>query len=256
VSGPVEDLRAAATLLRETASKATATRRPIPSCPGYEASAGGQIWSVGSNWRGYGARPLQPKPNTDGYLKVRVQLGADRKNYPVHKLVAEAFLGARPEGMQVCHRDGNKLNNWWPNLRYGTAAENANDRAHHGRTAMSVSNGNGRLLDRDVQEIRELGQQGFTHPDIARKVGCSRAYVGMILSGQARRDEARSAPLSQEELDWRWIALMSPAVAEPLAAWLEDAAKHAAKVNDPRNQEIIADLHALTVARTILGRQP
>lgn len=228
-----EEILAAARLLRETAAKATDIRRPIPSCPGYEASADGQIWSVESNWRGYGDRPLQPRPNTDGYFKVRVQQGADRKNYPVHRLVAEAFLGPCPDDMQVCHRDGNRLNNWWPNLRYGTAADNANDRAHHGRTAVSTVNGNGGLLDEDVAEIHALGRQGVPQPEIARRVGCSRTYAGMILRGEARRGDARSTPLSQDELDWRWIALVSPAIAEPPADWMADVASgtrgHAAR---------------------------
>lgn len=51
--------------------------------------------------------------------------------------------------------------------------------------------------------------------------------------------------------DAAWIALASPLLSEPLAAWLESCAKHASKVSDPRNQEIIADSHALAVARVI-----
>jgi hypothetical protein len=50
-----------------------------------------------------------------------------------------------------------------------------------------------------------------------------------------------------------WITLMQPAIAEPLADWLESCAIQAGKVTDPRNQEIIADQHALKVARQING---
>lgn len=40
---------------------------------------------------------------------------------------------------------------------------------------------------------------------------------------------------------------------QPLAAWLEDASKHAATAVAPHNQELIADPNALAFARKILG---
>lgn len=44
----------------------------------------------------------------------------------VHILVAEAFLGPRPGGMEECrHLDGDKLNNRADNLRWGTRPGNA-----------------------------------------------------------------------------------------------------------------------------------
>lgn len=48
-----------------------------------------------------------------------------------------------------------------------------------------------------------------------------------------------------------WIKLMSPAVAAPLIDWLNSEAKSAGKVSDPRNQEIVADPRALTLAREV-----
>lgn len=55
------------------------------------------------------------------------------------------------------------------------------------------------------------------------------------------------------EGDAPWITVMTPLLAEPLARWLATSASHAMKVADPRNQEIIADQHALAVARVING---
>ena len=55
--------------------------------------------------------------------------------------------------------------------------------------------------------------------------------------------------------DVQWMTIAHPGIAEPLAAWLEGSAKHAAKVRDPRNQEIVADQDALKVARVINGGQ-
>lgn len=50
----------------------------------------------------------------------------------VHSLVALAFIGALPDGLQVRHLDGNPANNAPTNLAHGTGKENAADRERHG----------------------------------------------------------------------------------------------------------------------------
>ena len=50
----------------------------------------------------------------------------------VHSLVAESFIGPRPEGMEVCHNDGDPTNNHLDNLRYGTSSGNELDKVRHG----------------------------------------------------------------------------------------------------------------------------
>ena len=42
----------------------------------------------------------------------------------VHHLVAEAFIGARPQGFQLNHLDGVKANNAAKNLEYTTPMQN------------------------------------------------------------------------------------------------------------------------------------
>lgn len=58
--------------------------------------------------------------NSDGYLTVRVR----HVRTTVHRLVALAFLGERPEGMVIDHIDRDKMNNHISNLRYCTQSEN------------------------------------------------------------------------------------------------------------------------------------
>lgn len=53
----------------------------------------------------------------------------------VHVLMAEAFLGVPEEkGLEVCHNDGNSLNNVIDNLRWDCAKSNANDRVRDDAT--------------------------------------------------------------------------------------------------------------------------
>lgn len=88
----------------------------------------------------------------------------DRRR-PVHQLVAGAFLGACPEGLEINHIDGNQLNNRMENLEYITHRENI---LHAHRTG---------LIQRERKVHCKLG-----HLKTARPSGkftcliCCRAY--------------------------------------------------------------------------------
>ena len=57
----------------------------------------------------------------DGYLCLK----RNKKTIYRHTLVAETFLGVRPEGMVIDHIDNNKENNCLSNLRYVSNVENS-----------------------------------------------------------------------------------------------------------------------------------
>ena len=104
--------------------------------PGYEVTQEGRVFSVGTNWRGYGRRELVQDLNDGGYPSVRIVVNGQRKRYAVHKLVAHTHLGPQPApDYEVRHLDGNKMNNHISNLAWGTKKENADDRERHGRTS-------------------------------------------------------------------------------------------------------------------------
>jgi hypothetical protein len=109
-------------------------RATIDGLPGYEIGSDGSVWSVASNWRGYGVRALSQHLNEYGYLVVRLVAGGRRIKVPVHRLVARAFHGEPPSKLhQVRHLNGVRTHNRAENLAWGTAAENAADRKAHGR---------------------------------------------------------------------------------------------------------------------------
>ncbi len=59
-----------------------------------------------------------------GYKYFQLQREGKRNNYLVHHLVAEYFIGLRPDGLVIDHIDRNKLNNNVDNLRYTSQQQN------------------------------------------------------------------------------------------------------------------------------------
>lgn len=82
-------------------------------------------------------RQLEPSVRTTGVAYREVSLWRDGKGdtKKVHSLVAEAFLGPRPEGADVCHMDGDPGNNAVSNLCYGTRSDNMQHSIEHGTHA-------------------------------------------------------------------------------------------------------------------------
>ncbi|MBQ6005892.1 MAG: HNH endonuclease [Selenomonadaceae bacterium] len=59
---------------------------------------------------------------------------------PIARVVAECWLGAKPEGYEIDHIDRNSLNNHWTNLRYVTKSEQMKNRDHSGISKIGSAN--------------------------------------------------------------------------------------------------------------------
>lgn len=69
-------------------------------------------------------RVLSQSFGSKGYRQVNLCKDNRQHSVKVHRLVAAAFLGPKPDGLQVNHIDGDKNNNHVSNLEYVTAKEN------------------------------------------------------------------------------------------------------------------------------------
>lgn len=109
--------------------------RDIPGYEGrYKVSSDGDVYSISSG------KSLAKNPDRQGYFGVSLYKGTkkSRKRWPIHVLVMLTFVGERPEGLDICHNNGDKTDNRLANLRYGTRSENILDSVAHG-THVGVS---------------------------------------------------------------------------------------------------------------------
>ena len=123
-------------------SKTTSERwKPVTGYEGiYEVSDHGLVrsldrtinYSNGQIRRHKGKILSTPLGQRTGYPFVSLHNHGECQVRTVHSLVAETFIGTRPEGMEVCHNDGDRTNNHLDNLRYGTSSDNNLDQLRHG----------------------------------------------------------------------------------------------------------------------------
>lgn len=154
--------------------------KPIEEFPGYFVSNLGKVYSD-SPRRGF--YELTPRPNKDGYLRVALkkagvkrETGSTRNQgkgktfqRSVHLLVAEAFLGPKPNPKsQVDHinnqRDCNHINN----LRYISSSDNVKKSFEYNLNAGIQGDKLPNLLKRG--RILEMAEEGFSYREIAREV--------------------------------------------------------------------------------------
>lgn len=124
--------------------------RPIPGHDRYEVSNLGRVRAL--------HRPRILTPSSDDLGRKVVNLWRNDERWRlrrVHQLVAEAFLGPRPEGMVTCHNDGDNTNNRADNLRYDSVLGNVHDKYKHGTHQMGSRNPCAALTEDRVREIRE-----------------------------------------------------------------------------------------------------
>lgn len=155
--------------------------RPVAGFDGYYVTDTGKVFSC----RKGKTQELQPFDDTYGYHKVTLYRRGRAKGMTisVHRIVAEAFMGPRPEGMQVCHNNGMRTDNRLSNLRYDTPKGNQADRVVHGTTIRGEQSPHAKLVTAQVLEIIQQCEQGATQASVADAYGVSPSLVSQIAHG-------------------------------------------------------------------------
>lgn len=96
----------------------------------YDREADNFTWLVATNGRRK-VGEIAGSLDRSGYLIIKI----DRKNYKAHRLVWLLTTGEWPDGI-IDHKDGNKRNNRYSNLRIATASQNnTNSRIYKNNTS-------------------------------------------------------------------------------------------------------------------------
>lgn len=157
--------------------------KPIEEYPGHFVSNLGKVYSDSPR---KGFYELTPRPNKDGYLRVALKKAGVKRETgsirnqgkgktfqrSVHLLVAEAFLGPKPNPKsQVDHinnqRDCNHINN----LRYISNSDNIKKSFEYNLNATLFGIQGDKLpnlLKRG--RILEMAEEGFSYREIAREI--------------------------------------------------------------------------------------
>ena len=169
--------------------------KAIPGFEGYyEVSSDGRIRSIERYIESGGLkahvrcirdRILKPSLS-NGYRSVVLWKNHVQTTMRVQHAVAACFIGPRPIGMYVCHKDGNRINNHVSNLYYGTPSENTADAMRHGTIKLGEYAPASRLSAEQVNAIRaRVGAE--TQTRLAKEFGTSQAQISRIVNRQKWR---------------------------------------------------------------------
>lgn len=177
----------------------TETWRQIPGREGeYEVSDQGRVRSVahivniadGRRFPVVG-RIRAPYVDKKGYHHVTLYRNNVGRRYAIHLLVALAFIGPRPDGMQICHGNGDSGDNRLTNLRYDTVSANHLDKRVHGTSRCGEDNPKARLTESDVRAIRAAYASGaMNQMELARRYGTPQPNISQIIHRRTWRHVA------------------------------------------------------------------
>jgi len=161
--------------------------KKIPNFSRYFVDESGNLWTTGW-YGGKQTKMLKPAKSKDGYMKTMI-VSDTGKNHTVtvHKMVALAYLGERPEGYEINHIDGNKQNNSPSNLEYITHSANCKHSFDIGlqKPKRGELNGNSKLTAEMVNDIRNTAANGgryYGRKRLAEKYGVSEAHIKDIVN--------------------------------------------------------------------------
>ena len=124
--------------------------RKIPSLKFlYEVNADGTIFRNARSKRCLKCYKHSHNSDTE-YWCTQVNISKKIIKVYIHKVVAECWLGEKPEGYEIDHKDRNSLNNHYTNLRYVTKSDQMKNRDYSAmwdKLMQNLSKGNGGVVN-------------------------------------------------------------------------------------------------------------
>lgn len=177
----------------------------------YQVSNLGRVKSLRNSQGQYREKILTNTPDKIGYLTVGLSKNGKRKNFKVHRLVAEAFIENPNNHPIINHKDENKQNNCVNNLEwctykynntYGTRTQRASEKMSQNHADFSGSkNGRARKVKcvttgKEFECIKDAAEHyKFNNPS---KTNISACCIG-------KRNYCGKHPVTGEKLVWKYI---------------------------------------------------
>jgi Holliday junction resolvase RusA-like endonuclease len=153
----------------------------VKKVPGTEmiwADSNGDVWSTASGfWR-----KLTESVTYYGYRQVNFKKNGKHFTTGAHRLVAAAFHGPCPDGMECMHLNDNPSDNRPVNLKWGTKEENNREKRYPQTYAPHLT------PDHRTEIIRLKKEEKWSHTRIANFFGITYHQVALLLSGRTYND--------------------------------------------------------------------
>lgn len=134
---------------------------------------------------------LKPWKTKKGYLAVQLYDNDRVKTFPVHRLVAKAFIPNPSNKPQVNHIDCDKTNNNVSNLEWCNNSENQLHAFKHGLQMNNFEHPQSKLNLEAVLDIKAncvKKKKGYSMADFARKYYVCASSIKQILEGKSYRN--------------------------------------------------------------------
>ena len=135
-----------------------------------------------------------------GYILVTLNANSGLKTYRVHVLVMAVFVGPRPNGYEINHKDGNKENNRLDNLEYLTQAANwrhAIDVLKRPAFVPLENHCHAKYTIKQILRGYELVKAGMTYTGAAKLVDMNMAVLHDVCRGRSWK-ELKLEPLPRK----------------------------------------------------------
>lgn len=141
--------------------------------------------------RPYSEKILNGAVAQTGYLKIGYSHGSSKTTANVHSIIAKAFLGERPYGSVINHKNGIKTDNRPDNLEYCSNAENIKHAFDLGlNNCKGVDHHSATLTSDQLAFIREnLGK--LTQREIANQCGVGEHIISNVKLGKTYSPEKK-----------------------------------------------------------------
>lgn len=158
----------------------------------YQISSFGRVKSF---WHGK-AKILKPVVLPNGYLRISLIIGGEKKGGMIHRLVAENFLPNHDSNLVVNHIDGQKLNNHVSNLEWCTQQENVKHAVKRGLQGSGEESHKALLTNEQVEWCREVYKpcdKEFSGAALARKLNTTEMVIHKAVHGDCYKNAGGKA---------------------------------------------------------------